>query len=226
MPVINNTNIPRHKLVKILDKNSNSIINKNLIFDEELSFDLSSSFGSLWDAHGNNLLTLLSSGTNGKVPSGQFVMQGMQIWQSTDPLSFSLPLKLYSVNNAKDDVFIPALRLGQLTLPTKNNGSKGTSNEMLATLIPPGPNLTQILKNGGFTKLSDFLAEKTGVEAKGTYNVSVGGYVTFESVIITNCNPTFSKTVDDTGYPIQADIELKFTTSQIATTNMLENLIR
>ena len=226
MSVISGLETPSHKLVQIKYGNDESVINKDLIFDEDLSFKLSSSFGSLWNAHGNNLMTMLSSATKGKFASGQFVMQGMQIWQSTDPLSFSLSLKLVTVNNAKEDVFIPALTLAQLCLPMKSKDSNGTTNSMLATLIPPGPNILKILTEGYFKDIKDFLAEKLGTNSKGTYNVNVCGYLEFISVIITSCNPTFSKYVDESGYPISADIELEFTTCQIATTDMLADMMK
>lgn len=225
MSVISGLTIPNHKLVKIKGKDNISIVDNDLIFDDDLSFKLSSSFGSLWDAHGNNLLTLLSSASSGKIPSGQFVMQGMQIWQSTDPLSFSLDLKLYSKTNAKNDVWNPSLKIAQLPLPMKSKNANGKTNEMLATLIPAGPNITKILEQGGFKGLSDFLAEKVGVESKGTYNINIGGYVEFKSVIITSAVPTFSKNVDDSGYPVQSSIELEFTTCEIATTDMLTDLM-
>lgn len=226
MSVISGLNIPKHKIVKIKGKNNTSIIDNDLIYDDDLSLKFSSSFGNLWDAHGNNLMSLLSSVSKGKIPSGQFVMQGIQIWQSTDPLSFSLDLQLYSNGNAKKDVFDCALILSQLILPMKSKNSEGTTNEMLSTLIPSGPNITKILQEGGFTKLSDWLADKTGTESKGTYNINIGGWVEFKSCIITNANPTFSKNVDDSGYPIKANIELEFTTSQIATTDMLAELMQ
>lgn len=225
MSVISGLTIPKQKIVKIKGKNDVPIIENDLIYDEDLSFKLSSSFGNLWEAHGNNLMTLLSGGSKGKVPSGQFVMQGFQIWQSTEPLSFSLSLKLYSKDNARKDVWQPSLKLAQLCLPMKSKNSNGQTNQMLSTLIPPGPNLTQILKSGGFNNLSDFLAEKTGADPQGTYNIDVGGYVNFLSVIITSANPTFSKQIDGSGYPISATIDLEFTTSEIATTDMISNIM-
>lgn len=227
MSVISGIETPKHKLVQIKYGDNTSVIDKDLIFDEDLSFKLSSSFGSLWDAHGNNLMTMLSSLTKGKIPSGQFVMQGMQIWQSTDPLSFSLTLKLVTINNAKEDVFIPALTLAQLPLPMKSKNANGVTNSMLATLIPAGPNILKILTEGHFESINDFLAKLNGgTDSKGTYNVNVCGYLEFVSVIITSCNPTFSKYVDESGYPISADVELEFTTCQIATTDMLADMMK
>ena len=59
MSITDGINIPKHKLVKIKGKDNKSMVDANLIFDDDLSFKLSSSFGSLWEAHSNNLLTLI-----------------------------------------------------------------------------------------------------------------------------------------------------------------------
>lgn len=223
MSLISGLEIPKHKLVVIKDSNNNSKCS-NLIYDDDLSFKLTSSFGNLWDAHGNNLMTMLSSGSKGKIPSGQFVMQGMQIWQSTDPLSFSLGCKLETVNNAYNDVYVQSMNLAQLCLPYKSKNSKGQTNGMLATLVPPGPNLIKILTEG-FEKISDLMAKlNVGEESKGTYNIDVGQHFHFKNVIITSCQPTFSKFVDEDGYPMSADIELEFSTCEIATTDMIADI--
>lgn len=223
--------IPNNKTIEILSGNS-PVINVPLFFDDEYSLKVNSKFGSIWDAEPNNLLSLLSSSANSVnkvLPSGQFAMQGTQIWQSTDPLSFSLSASLYMIDSGLEDVIKPSLALMQLCLPTKaemsNDINIGKVNIKLTTLIPPGPNLQSILNLSGISN------SETGDSffkngSRGTYTVKINNYMVIPNVIITSVQPTFSKSYDEDGYPVKADIDFEMTTMEVATTDMITNILK
>lgn len=226
--------IPSYKLVKIYMANNTLVTDKPLIMDDELSIKVSSKFGELWQSSPNNFMNLLS-GSFG-LPNGQFTLQGVQIWQSTDPINITLPIEIQMDSDSYEDVMKPVRTLMNLVLPTKDEMIIGdeTSNMnlKLSTLIPPGPNLQGILdsmKNSSklASKASQFLADfKMG--AKGVYKV-VTGYATFNNVIITSVDPTFSKEMSwsDTkrGYfPCSATLSVEISTMEIATTDMIDNI--
>ena len=233
--------IPKTRTVDIYVSNgkggTQKLIDQPLLLDDEISIKASSKFGQLWEASPNNFLNLLSSATNGVIPSGQFALQGTQIWQSTDPLSMSLSLSLEMDTDPYTDVVAPTFILTQTCLPKINSSVKKSLdglveehlNIKLKTLIPAGPNLQSIIKMmKSNSDSADFLAGKDGLN--GTYNIRIG-FVWLNNVIITRVEPTFSKTVsksrskDGKLFPIKSNISLELTTMEIATTDMISQTI-
>lgn len=223
--------IPENRVVRIYGASTNEnedILGVPMFFNGELSLKASSKFGSLWDAEGCNLLTLLSGSTNGAIPVGQFAMQGTQIWQSTEPLRFDMDVTIQMLSSGLNDVVKPTLALMSMCLPTKSKALEfklGSANLKLQTLIPPGPNLQSIIKNSGFIEgggqmFNDWLNQGS----RGVYTVKIGKNITIPKVIVTEVTPTFSKWNDEYGHPISADISIGFSTMEIATTDMIANL--
>ena len=217
--------IPANRVVKIEGANG-SIIGAPMFIDGELSLKVASKFGTLWDAKGSNLLTLLSS-VSSVIPSGQFAMQGSQIWQSTDPLSLDLKVSLYMFDNALDDVVTPVLQLMSTCLPTKKGFLEkkfdfmGASiNVHLDTLIPPGPDARDILRGAIDISGDSSLSNWYNQGSRGLYNVRIGNF-TIPRVIITDVNPTFSEWTDENGNPISAEVSIGIVTMEIATSDML-----
>ena len=219
------------RLIHIKDKNGD-IIKHPLYMVDEVSLKFSSSYGNIWDATPNNLMNLLSSTFN--FPSGQFNVQGMQIWNKTEPLEFSFTAKLIMLENGGyEDVVKPALRLSQLCLPktstlfktnTNNNESNAIKKYMnITTLIPPGPNLATILEKSGLsndTSLSNWASEVS----TGTFNVDYG-WLHITDAIIKNVTPTFSKVLDEDGFPTSATIDIEVSTCAIPTVEMVQSII-
>lgn len=224
--------IPENRLIEIRSGNT-SIIDVPLFFEGEFSIKASSKFGTIWDAEPNNLLSLLSSSAGGVtdkvLPSGQFAMQGSQIWQSTEPLTFDFSASLYMINSGLNDVVKPAMALLQTCLPTKaemsNDIKIGKVNIKLTTLIPPGPNLQAILNTSGVTN-NDTGDSFFKNGARGTYTLKIGRYLVIPNTIITSAQPTFSKMCDEDGYPVSANIDFEVTTMEIATTDMVTNILK
>lgn len=223
-------NIPSTRLLKVYEHGkSTSLV--DLFVDDEVSIKASSKFGQLWEAQPSNIMNLLS-GSFG-LPSGQFALQGAQIWQSTEPLSFNITGHLYADKNAYEDVILKTEALMSCALPTYSGGSKmmceanefleSKMNLQLKTLIPPGPNIQTLLSS-----MSTNNNTNASSQGKGTYDIKIGCF-TFANVIITGVQPTFSKMPTVASYkskisipcPIKVDIDLEFVTMEVATTDMI-----
>lgn len=237
--------IPQHRLVEIFKNGTKTSIIKNvpLIIDDEVGFKVSSKYGEIWQGSSNSLLTLLSS-TIG-TPSGQFALQGMQIWNSTDPLKISFKVHVEMDTDALNDVIQPVRTLMCVVLPHYADGitieaddselTKKSKEAMISgnawiekhfnlklkTLIPPGPNLQTILSAMSTNK------DSNNINIPNTYDIKVG-WAKFRNMIITSVDPTFSKDVcyiGDNPYPISAEISIEASSIEIATTNMIEGLL-
>lgn len=226
--------IPSHKLVKIYMADNTLVTSKPLILDDELSISVSSKFGELWQSSPNNFMNLLSSSFG--LPNGQFTLQGVQIWQSTDPINISMTLDVLMDDDPYEDVIVPTKSLMALVLPEKSKmvlGNKESKNNLkLSTLIPPGPNLQGIvnsMKNNSklASKASEFL-ENFSMGTRGVYKIIIG-YATLNNVIITKCEPTYSKEMvysNSRGkfYPSSASLSVDISTMEMATTDMISDI--
>lgn len=235
--------IPPYKVVKITDGNDTSVTGSiPLILDDSLSIAVKSKYGELWEASPNNFMNLLSSSFG--LPSGQFALQGVQIWQSTDPIDLSITVKLEMDTDPYLDVIAPTIALMSTSVPTKgNNGSKSQmdangnfltsalTNLKLKTLIPPGPNLQAIWSTVSAGSINGVASQALAHYSKGTngvYNVKIG-YAYFNNVIIKNVEPTFSTEMSFSEtqlnyYPVSASLSLEMSTMEIATTDMLKTI--
>jgi len=198
----------------------------DLIYTDETTIQVSSQYGNLINIKGSNLLTLLSGATNGVIPSAQFGLQGLQVWESTEPLEFSLSVELHMKNSGTDDVLIPALALSKVALPSY----KGGDSKKGMMLIPPGPDLKDVLSLVGASIGVDALfsggrEKKEAKDGGGMLSVKIGKFITIPNVLITKAEPTFSKLLDEDGAPVSCKIQLSFKTMEVATTYMIEQLI-
>ena len=100
--------IPSYKIVKVYNADAEGtptlVTDKPLIMDDELSIKVTSKYGELWQSTPNDFMTLLSSAFG--IPNGQFTLQGVQIWQSTDPINISITVDLEMDTDSYDDIII------------------------------------------------------------------------------------------------------------------------
>ena len=230
--------IPSYKLVKIYNADENGtptlVTDKPLIMNDELSVKVSSKYGELWQSTPNEFMTLLAGAFG--VPSGQFTLQGVQIWQSTDPINLSITVDLEMDTDPYEDVIIPTKSLMSLVLPEKSSITIGkrtsNTNLKLATLIPPGPNVQAIVnmmkEDSKIGNVASKLLDKFGTNSRGVYKAVVG-YATFNNVIITNVDPTFSSEMSYSNYkrgyfPTSVSLSIEMSTMEMATTDMMDNI--
>jgi hypothetical protein len=235
-------NIPSYKIVEITGADNSSVTgNIPLILKDELSIKVSSKYGELWEASPNNFMSLLSSSFG--LPSGQFALQGVQIWQSTDPIDLSITVSLEMDTDPYNDVIAPTVALMSTVLPTKGSMGeksqigglgffqKAISNLKLKTLIPPGPNLQAIWSTISNEDMTDAIGKALAHFDKGkngVYNVKIG-YAYFNNVIIKNVEPSFSSEMSYSRsqrnyYPSSASLSLEMMTMEVATTDMMNNI--
>lgn len=231
--------IPYYKIVKIKDASGKSITNSvPFILEDDLSIKVSSKYGELWEASPNNFMSLLSSSFG--LPSGQFALQGVQIWQSTDPIDMSISVSIEMDTDSYKDVIDPIISLMSICLPEKGkNGSESQmgetalSNLKLKTLIPPGPNIQAIweaISNGEMNDVVSKTLAHFNKASKGVYNMEIG-YVNLNGVIIKNVEPSFSSEMSYSEteggyYPVRASVSLEISTMEIATTDMIKNIFK
>jgi hypothetical protein len=203
--------------------------NIHLVLDEETSLEIKTSYKNIIEVKGSNLFSLLSNsftigGTKGVIPSGQFALQGTQIWESTDVISFSLELKLYMTTSGYNDVLRPSLELAKWAVPSK----KQSKNKILGnSLIPPGPNLADILQQLGVEVNSEksFLGISLS-DSKGVLNVQIGKHLQIDNVVITSVVPTYSAALDEDYAPVKCSLAVSFQTLEVATTDMIEGILQ
>lgn len=234
--------IPSYRLVEIYNHGETDTIitHKNslqpipLIMNDDFSIKIQSKYGQLWEASPNNFMNLLSSTFN--IPSGQFSLQGVQIWQSTDPIDISFTASLEMDTDPYYDVIEPTFILMQTCLPEEDdflkNSTNGTiqkinENLKLKTLIPPGPNVQAILKSMNDDNSS---TSKDKYKANGVFDVKIG-FLRFNEVIITNVEPTFSKTYAESNaknslLPSKVDLSISMSTMKIPTTDMITQMLQ
>lgn len=238
--------IPKEKLVVIKGYQNKDILGGiPLILDDEFSIKVNSKYSELWQGSSSGFMNLMASGFG--LPSGQFALQGVQVWESTDPIEISITVKLEMDTDPYIDVISPVITLMNKTAPSEpknpsyasdtESDAKGLkklfNNLKLKTLIPPGPNLQAIWnaisgeKEVSEGAISKFLDKFNG--AKGVFDVDIG-YAHFYSVIIKSVEPTFSKEMATSTshlnkrYPSSASLSIEMCTMKVATTRMISSI--
>jgi hypothetical protein len=180
---------------------------------EDLQLTLHSTFTKLVDETAPKFFKALAGVTRdlfGVSMSGEYKQLGLQIWDSTDPLSLSFSVDLVMRMDAKKDVFLPMTELIQLPLPEDKGGIQG--------LVPPGPSI-----------LTAFGSTKSKSSAGGVVNLAIGGLVLVDC-IVTGAEPVISRypaspDSGSTNYPIYAKVQVSVESSFTATREMIRSLM-
>lgn len=192
------------------------------LLEEDINLIMSSHFSSVFEAQTPAFISMLSKQAGaafgdriGSLFSGQWKQFGFQTWTSTEPLSTTLTIVASMNHNAYKDVVLPIMTLAKLCLPTDTGGG---------SLLGPGPVLLE--------SMTESQIEKT--KANGTYeriiagrqlNCYLGNYY-LPNIIIKTAQPSFSRQIDNYGYPIQGRIQLDLSTVFSANTGMIDEIIR
>ncbi len=183
--------------------------NANFILAEDLTLAFTSQFNDLNKSESPSAFKLLSGALKemgvgwAGFFSGEYEQLGFQMWTGTSPITTSFNIQLSAEKNAEEEVVKPALALARMVLPTA--GSKGE-------LTGPGPSIMSALDKG----------ERIGDWEK--IHCYIGSF-RLENIIIDRAQPTFSKHVDQFGWPIFATVEVSIRTVFTATTNMIDDVI-
>jgi len=235
-------NVPQSKELIIMSGDKNILsdfTNTHLIIDDGISLDFKNNYTKLMDVKASSLLNLLANSItlNDQSPfSSQNALQGLEAWESTDVLSFSVDVTVNMVESGLIDVVNPVLLLVQATLPEKDPNKQGIWGN---NLIPPGPNIAKILALTGEENAVSTLQKALNIvtlggkvlnidvkSPSGTFDVQIGKYLTISNVVITTIQPTFSEQLDEDYCPVNCKLNISFQTVEIATKNMIRNILQ
>ena len=193
--------VPKGKIVKFTGKYAGVYGNYPLVLEEDVTFNLNSSFEPLVGGGISKLIALggaVLKDTIGYGFSGQFKEFGFQLWTRTDPVGVSFTIGLYMRTNAYDDVVVPAKALMKLPLPM----DEGTFGDEGFGLIAPGPPINAAIE-----------AKEMGVHIGGVY---------LPLIIVKKVEPTVSKESDQNGHPIWVKLRIDIDTVWTATANVID----
>jgi len=196
-----------------------------IVLEEDITLSLSSSFSPLIGGGASNklitMLGALSKDILGYGFSGQFKQMGFQVWTGTDPLGFSAQVGFYmgstNLNDAKVEVYDPAIALMKLPLPDDSGSHDGIG------LIAPGPSLLNILQK---TKVGSLVGSHVPKAGAKMISMQIGKILRVNSVIVKKAEPTFAIETDSNGYPIWAKISLDISSTVTATVQLLQTTIK
>jgi len=197
------------------------------VLSEDVTLSLSSQFKDLFSelsgtaASVQELMTTVGSTLKmfgGAGFSGRFKQGTAQIWDKTSPISFSLNIDFHRVpfegnkNVSGKNVMDIVKKFCSIPLPSENAGGN---------LNPPG---ISPIEGIGLDALKDWISGDTETNLaktnRGYINVTIGG-MTFNRLLMTKAEPTFSKYMDDSGYPISCRVNFEFISLWAATQDMV-----
>jgi len=214
--------VPEGKLVRF--KQGGKLIpgteNARFLLEEDINIIMSSSFSPVKESSGSAIWSMItkqiSESINEDVGSflgGQWKQFGFQSWTGTTPMETSITIVVSMNKNAYKDVVVPIMTLTKLCLPTDVGGG---------SLLGPGPSLSTSLRKD---TIDEALRDEEGkiITVSRQLHCYIGSYL-FRNIIVKSAQPTFSRQVDNYGYPISGRIQLSISTVYSATTNMIDEM--
>lgn len=148
---------------------------------------------------------------------------GAEAWKGSSKIEFDLSFNFYMGSiglwSGREEVYNPIAALGALFMPRK-----------IGPLVKgPGPSYAEVLGNNVADLVQSLLNPNQDVASDRWKNqisalpdviaIDIGGIYSFESVIPKNFSFSFSKDLDDKGFPIsgQASVHLETTTTGTST---------
>lgn len=117
-----------------------------------------------------------------------------QVWTSSSPMEFSLPLLFDAKKDARQDVLKPIKQMMAWALPFKSSPDS-------LLLEPPGPTLLD--------------------PNRGRISLRIGNFVYIHSVLLVDVNPTWDTRMNREGVPISASCDVTMRTVNTPTQNDL-----
>ena len=194
---------------------------------EDVTINLNSNFRPLASDFQNEITQMIdiagatSRSLFGRGFSSQFKQMTTQVWDKTDPASFSINVEFHRVpldnegrqNVSGTNVMAVVKSFCSVPLPAERIGGM---------LEPPGPSPIEGI---GLDALREGEEEvriqgEAGVRIRGYVNVTIGS-MRFNRLLMKKAEPTFSKYVDDSGYPISCRVAFDFISLWAATKDMV-----
>lgn len=181
----------------------------------ELTFSVSADYSKVLNTSISPLRSLLQGVSKAligedsiftQLAGGDFKKLGYQTFTGGSPLDLSLSCSVIATTDAKEQVITPIWTLQNLVVPK----AKGA----LEAFVYPG--VSPIANSNEYSNANEALSA-------GDYVVTVGNFV-FDHILVKRVTPTFSKIVDQNGWPVSADIQIDLSTMFVAYDGMLERL--
>ena len=187
---------------------------------EDVTINLNSNFRPLASDFQNEITQLIdiagatSRSLFGRGFSSQFKQMTTQVWDKTDPASFSLNVEFHRVpldsegpqNVSGANLMEVVKKFCSVPLPRELTGGM---------LEPPGPSPIEGI---GLDEMTD---GQQGASIRGFVNVTIGS-MKFNRLLMRKAEPTFSKYVDDSGYPISCRVAFEFISIWAATKSLVD----
>lgn len=189
------------------------VVDQPMILEEDITLSLSSEFSPVWGGSigpegllGDVITSAVGAAFGGKSYTGKFKQMGIQMWRSTDPLSFGPTIAFYADKtdfNPREQVYEPIMTLCKIPLPGEGPGG---------ILSAPGPTLINFLGDIG--------------DNPDRFSLQIGRILYIPQIIIKKAEPTFSTETDQNGYPIWGKVQLDIQSINVATKEMLDKRLR
>ena len=205
--------VPSSQLVKVvssLDASNGDGINVITgILDKPFSMSTSSEWKAFISPLPDSVNDIAQFLTGGKA-SASSIYSSRRIWVSSEPLTLSLSLQFYAVNDAFSEVVSPCIRLQRLALPSYQSGN-------LAFLTPPGPSPYSWASSG----------QVNSSDSIGGDNIEiyVGYLIYFEKAIVKRVTVEFDNKYDQNGYPLKGTATVEFQTYQVTTKSDISKMV-
>lgn len=203
----------------VINKNANSSsgpVSVECVIPETVATAFASKFSQPFGQLGQDS----KINTAAKILSGTSLTSQLmtaQVWEGSDPVDMSLEVVFLAESDPIREVLEPIKQLLGLVLPAGKGG----------VMTPPGP----VWSSDLISQAQDSsLAQQAGVPSAGsvpgTISLTIGNYLYFESVVITNVNVVWHSVIHSSGIPIRADVTIQFITYYIPVVEDLSTIFR
>jgi len=174
---------------------------------------------------------IIAQAGTGKTIGNAFMTR--RIWKGTSPCMFSLNIKFEAVEDSNSEVVLPCETLHQIVVPGSDydKNAKGDAKSLWnsISLYPPGPNPTVLgfLSTVGKGDDSNFLRQHNkSLEGKeDNISITIGRFLHFEPVIVSEASITYLRKYDVGGKPIAAEANIAFESFEMYTKEALHSRV-
>jgi len=140
-------------------------------------------------------------------------------WRGSTPIKITLTLRFEAIDDAINDVVAPCMYLQMMTLPQEAGRleyveQEGTANEsrehLLSVYSPPGP--------------TPFSVFEDPILGGDKINITIGKFLHFDNVIVTECDLEIASRFTSDGFPISATANVVFETYEMMTKEKLHTV--
>jgi len=204
------------------------------VLAEDINIKLSSSFKNMYTPESNAMTDLINiaggveatTDSQGRGFSAQWKQFSTQIWDKSEPASFSLILDMNRIpinghsNSYPSGIVLVKKVCDLCKIPLPLEGG------WLGSLIPPGPSALQAinfkelfasLKSDPKVNYDNSGDDTDTVVQHGLVSVRIGSKLAFDNLLLRSADPQFSKNCDTSGYPISCKLTLEFVSLWVAT---------